>query len=216
MQDAPNGLAEAFIIGKEFIGREEVCLILGDNIFYGSGLKKLLKDSINIVKKDKKAVIFGTYVSDPKRFGIVEFSDNNDVISIEEKPKNPKSNYAIPGLYFYPNDVVSYVNQIVPSERGELEISSLNAVYVNNKSLKLKLLGRGFSWIDTGTHEALNEASNFVKSVEKLSGRKIACLEEIALINGFISKKQALDFASRFANSGYGNYIKNCIKNYNL
>ena len=181
-QPSPDGLAQAFIIGEEFIGNEDVCLILGDNIFYGSGLQKLLSSTIEIVANEKKAVIFGNYVNDPERYGIVEFDLEGNVISVEEKPKKPKSNYAIVGLYFYPSSVVNVAKNVTPSERGELEITSINKAYLEKLELKLNVLSRGYAWLDTGTHEALAEATNFVQAIEKRTGLKIACLEEIACL----------------------------------
>ena len=179
-QPSPDGLAQAFIIGEEFIKNDDVCLILGDNIFYGSGLRKLLSNSMQEVQNKRNAVILGSYVSNPKSYGIAEFDKNNTVISIEEKPKNPKSNYAVVGLYFYPNNVVKKAKEVTPSERGELEITSINQFYLNEKKLKLEILGRGFAWLDTGTHKSLNEATEFVKNIENRTDLKIACLEEIS------------------------------------
>lgn len=180
-QPSPDGLAQAFILGEEFIGNDDVCLVLGDNIFYGAGLQKLLKDAVQTVKTEQKAVVFGNYVSDPERYGVAEFDADHNVISIVEKPKTPKSNYAIVGLYFYPNSVIEMAKNVEPSERGELEITTVNQNYLEDNNLKLKILGRGFAWLDTGTHEALTEATEFVKAVEKRTGLKIGCLEEIAL-----------------------------------
>ena len=189
-QPSPDGLAQAFIIGEEFIGNEDVCLILGDNIFYGSGLQKLLSSTIEIVANEKKAVIFGNYVNDPERYGIVEFDLEGNVISVEEKPKKPKSNYAIVGLYFYPSSVVNVAKNVTPSERGELEITSINKAYLEKQELKLNVLSRGYAWLDTGTHEALAEATNFVQAIEKRTGLKIACLEEIALSYKWLTKEE--------------------------
>lgn len=183
-QPSPDGLAQAFIIGEEFIGTDNVCLVLGDNIFYGSGLQKLLSNAVETVKNMTKAVVFGNYVNDPERYGVAEFDSNNNVISLEEKPKHPKSNYAVVGLYFYPNSVVNIAKTIKPSNRGELEITSVNQKYLEQSQLKLEILSRGFAWLDTGTHEALTEATEFVKAVEKRTGLKIACLEEIGLRMG--------------------------------
>lgn len=187
-QPNPDGLAQAFIIGEKFIGNDDVCLILGDNIFYGSGLQQKLLNSLEFVKKHQKALIYGYYVSDPERYGVAEFDQNNNVISIEEKPRNPKSNYAVVGLYFYPNSVVEIAKNVKPSARGELEITSVNHEYLRKKELKLDILSRGYAWLDTGTHEALSDASEFVKAVEKRTGLKISCLEEIALKYNWISK----------------------------
>lgn len=192
-QPTPDGLAQAFIIGEEFIGEDDVCLVLGDNIFYGAGLQKLLKEAVKTVKQDQKAIVFGNYVSDPERYGVAEFDDSHNVISIEEKPKEPKSNYAVVGLYFYPNSVIKIAKEVKPSHRGELEITSVNQSYLEQDNLKMQILSRGFAWLDTGTHEALTEATEFVKAVEKRTGLKIACLEEIALNYKWISKEILLD-----------------------
>jgi glucose-1-phosphate thymidylyltransferase len=177
VQPSPDGLAQAFILGEEFIGNDNVCLVLGDNIFYGAGLQQLLAKSVAIVENEHKAVVFGYYVDDPERYGVAEIDDEGNVLSIEEKPKAPKSNYAVVGLYFYPNSVVEIAKNIKPSARGELEITSVNQEYLNRKQLKLQILSRGYAWLDTGTHEAMSEATEFVKAVEKRTGLKIACLE---------------------------------------
>lgn len=206
-QPSPDGLAQAFIIGEEFIGKEDVCLILGDNIFYGAGLQKLLFDSVETVKKENKAVIFGYYVEDPERYGVGEFDENNNVISIEEKPVDPKSNYAVVGLYFYPNSVVDIAKGVKPSARGELEITTVNQNYLLQKNLKMQIMSRGFAWLDTGTHEALTEATEFVKAVEKRTGLKIACLEEIAYRVGYIDKTKLKQHALNLQKSGYGAYL---------
>ena len=211
-QPSPDGLAQAFIIGEEFIGDDDVCLILGDNIFYGDGFLKILQNAvINVVKK-KKATVFGYYVNEPNRYGVVEFDKNGNALSIIEKPKSPKSNYAVVGLYFYPNNVVKISKKVKPSERGELEITSINQEYLINKTLLVEKLGRGFAWLDTGTHESLLEASNFIHSVEHRQGLKIACLEEIAYNMGYISKKQLLDQATLILNNEYGKYLMRFIK----
>jgi glucose-1-phosphate thymidylyltransferase len=189
-QPSPDGLAQAFIIGEEFIGNDDVCLVLGDNIFYGAGLQKMLKQSVEIVKKENKAVIFGYYVDDPQRYGIAEVDKQGNVLSIEEKPQHPKNNNAVVGLYFYPNSVVNIAKNVKPSERGELEITSVNEEYLNRRQLKLQTLSRGFAWLDTGTHEAMTEATEFVKAVEKRTSLKIACPEEIALHFGWITREQ--------------------------
>ncbi len=189
-QPSPDGLAQAFVIGKDFIEDDDVCLVLGDNIFYGSGFQKILTQSVDIVKEEKNAVIFGYYVDEPQRYGIAEIDKDGNVLSIEEKPKNPKSNNAVVGLYFYPNDVVEIAKKVKPSARGELEITSVNEIYQNERKLKLQILSRGFAWLDTGTHEAMSEATEFVKAVEKRTSLKIACPEEIALRYGWISKDQ--------------------------
>jgi len=187
-QPSPDGLAQAFIIGESFIGTDDVCMVLGDNIFYGAGLDAILSSAIQTVKNEQKAVVFGNYVKHPQRYGVAEFDENNNVISIEEKPKIPKSNYAVVGLYFYPNSVVDISKKIKPSNRGELEITSVNVNYLKQNQLKMKVLKRGFAWLDTGTHEALSEATEFVKSIEKRTGQKVASPEEIALEKGWISK----------------------------
>jgi len=211
-QPSPDGLAQAFIIGEEFIGDDDVCLILGDNIFYGDGFLKILQNAvINVVKK-KKATVFGYYVNEPNRYGVVEFDKNGNALSIIEKPKSPKSNYAVVGLYFYPNNVVKISKKVKPSERGELEITSINQEYLINKTLLVEKLGRGFAWLDTGTHESLLEASNYINSVEHRQGLKIACLEEIAYNMGYISKKQLLDQATLILNNEYGKYLMRFIK----
>jgi len=207
IQEKPNGLAEAFIIGEDFAGDDDVCLILGDNIFYGHGLTDILKKSKEIAKKEKKAVVFGYYVNDPQRYGVVEFDKNGNVKSIEEKPKNPKSNYAVTGLYFYPNDVVKKAKDVKPSQRGELEITTINEMYLKEDRLKVELLGRGYEWLDTGTHDSLLEASNFIEIVEKRQGLKIACIEEIAFINGWIDKRQLAKLAEPLKKTGYGEYL---------
>ena len=204
IQPSPDGLAQAFIIGEEFIGTDSVCLILGDNIFYGGNLSELLKESANL--KDG-AIVFGYYVKDPQRYGVAEFEETGKVISIEEKPAKPKSNYAVTGLYFYSNDVVAKAKSLKPSKRGELEITDLNRLYLNEKRLVLKVMGRGMAWLDTGTHESLLQASNFIKTIEDRQGLKIACLEEIAYRNGFISKEQLVKLADTLANNQYGQYL---------
>jgi glucose-1-phosphate thymidylyltransferase len=189
-QPSPDGLAQAFILGEDFIGDEDVCLVLGDNIFYGAGLQKLLSNAVETVKEEKKAVVFGNYVNDPERYGVAEFDEEKNVISIEEKPQQPKSNFAVVGLYFYPNSVVDMAKQVKPSKRGELEITSVNQAYLQQENLKMQILSRGFAWLDTGTHEALTEATEFVKAVEKRTGLKIACLEEIGLRMDWLDNAQ--------------------------
>jgi glucose-1-phosphate thymidylyltransferase len=211
-QPSPDGLAQAFILGEEFIGNDDVCLVLGDNIFYGAGLQSLLSNSVKTVKQDKKAVVFGNYVNDPERYGVAEFDEYQNVVSIEEKPEKPKSNFAVVGLYFYPNSVVEISKNVKPSHRGELEITSVNETYLKQGNLKMQILSRGFAWLDTGTHEALTEATEFVKVVEKRTGLKIACLEEIAFKQGFITKEKALESAKKYHKSGYGAYIKKCVE----
>jgi glucose-1-phosphate thymidylyltransferase len=189
-QPSPDGLAQAFILGEEFIGNDDVCLVLGDNIFYGAGLQSLLSNAVKTVKQDYKAVVFGNYVKDPERYGVAEFDEHQNVVSIEEKPSKPKSNFAVVGLYFYPNSVVKIAKEVKPSHRGELEITSVNEAYLKQGNLKMQILSRGFAWLDTGTHEALTEATEFVKVVEKRTSLKIACLEEIGLKMKWINKTE--------------------------
>lgn len=210
-QPSPDGLAQAFIIGEDFIGDDDVCLVLGDNIFYGRGFSKVLKDSVQNTKKNKRATIFGYFVNNPHDFGIVDFDNNNKIVSIVEKPKIPKSNYAVVGLYFYPNSVINISKNIKPSERGELEISTVNEVFLNKEQIDLKLLGRGFTWLDTGTHESLLEASNFIHTLEKHSGLKVACLEEIAFKMGYIDKDQLLTLIKPLLKTGYGKYLQSLV-----
>ena len=210
-QPSPDGLAQAFIIGEDFIGDDDVCLVLGDNIFYGRGFSKVLKDSVQNTKKNKRATIFGYFVNNPHDFGIVDFDSNNKIVSIVEKPKIPKSNYAVVGLYFYPNSVINISKIIKPSERGELEISTVNEVFLNKEQIDLKLLGRGFTWLDTGTHESLLEASNFIHTLEKHSGLKVACLEEIAFKMGYIDKDQLLTLIKPLLKTGYGKYLQSLV-----
>ena len=209
-QPSPDGLAQAFIIGEEFIGNDDVCLVLGDNIFYGSGLQKILTNAVDTVKKENKSVVFGNYVHDPERYGVAEIDKDMNVISLEEKPQNPKSNYAVVGLYFYPNSVIEIAKKIKPSNRGELEITSVNQVYLESSDLKLNILSRGFAWLDTGTHEALTEATEFVKAVEKRTGLKIACLEEIGYRMGMI-KKNILKNNVQGLKGDYYNYIQKVL-----
>jgi glucose-1-phosphate thymidylyltransferase len=206
-QPIPNGLAQAFIIGETFIGHDDVALVLGDNIFYGNGFKSLLKDSFENAKKGK-ATIFGYYVSDPERFGIVEFDQKGKVLSVEEKPKNPKSNYCITGLYFYDNRVVKYAKKVKPSIRGEFEITDINRMYLEDSTLDVKLLGRGFAWLDTGTIDSLLEASEFVRIIEKRQNIKISALEEIAYLNKWIDKETLLLSARKYGKSSYGEHLK--------
>jgi glucose-1-phosphate thymidylyltransferase len=207
VQPSPDGLAQAFIIGKEFIGNDNVCLILGDNLFYGHGFSELLKKSVETVEKEKKSVIFGYYVNDPERYGVAEFDKNGNVISVEEKPKDPKSNYAIVGLYFYTNEVIEIARKIKPSARGELEITTVNEEFLKKGSLKVELMGRGYAWLDTGTHESLLEASHFIQVIEKRQGLKVACIEEIAYDKGYISKDQLLNLAKPLEKNQYGQYL---------
>jgi glucose-1-phosphate thymidylyltransferase len=209
VQPSPDGLAQAFIIGEEFIGNDSVCLVLGDNIYYGQGLSKTLQSA---VARGKGATIFGYQVTDPERFGVVEFDDNQRAISIEEKPANPKSDYAVTGLYFYDNDVISIAKQVQPSERGELEITSVNLVYLERGDLNVELLGRGFAWLDTGTFDSLHDAAGFIETLEKRQGLKIACLEEIAYRMGFIGAEQLLAEADNLKKNSYGAYLKKLVK----
>ncbi|WP_445958147.1 glucose-1-phosphate thymidylyltransferase RfbA [Yeosuana sp.] len=210
-QPTPDGLAQAFIIGEDFIGQDDVCLVLGDNIFYGAGLQKILSQSRTTVLEEKKAVIFGYYVEDPERYGVADFDTEGNVLSIEEKPTNPKSNFAVVGLYYYPNSVVKIAKQVKPSLRGELEITTINQTYLEQKKLKMQVFSRGFAWLDTGTHEALTEATEFVKAVEKRTSLKIACLEEVAYRMRYINKKQLEVLSETYKKSGYGAYLKKLI-----
>lgn len=210
-QPSPDGLAQAFIIGKKFIGNDDVCLVLGDNIFYGAGLQNLLKNSVAQVKNENKAVVFGYYVEDPERYGVAEFDREGKVLSIEEKPTEPKSNYAVIGLYFYPNSVIAVASNVKPSERGELEITSVNQYYLEEETLQLQIMSRGFAWLDTGTHEALTEATEFVKAVEKRTGLKIACLEEIAYRKGWMTASAIINRVS-ILKGDYFEYLKRVIK----
>lgn len=206
-QPSPDGLAQAFIIGEEFIGSDAVCLILGDNIFYGHGLTELLNTAVKNVKEAQKATVFGYYVQDPERYGVAEFDESGTVISLEEKPSEPKSNYAVVGLYFYPNSVVEIAKGIKPSARGELEITTVNQAYLKQEGLKVELMGRGYAWLDTGTHESLLEASNFIETIEKRQGLKVACLEEIAFEKGYLSKERLLELAEPLRKNEYGQYL---------
>ena len=211
VQPSPDGLAQAFIIGEEFIGDDTVAMVLGDNIFAGHGLKKRLKAAVKNAESGEGATVFGYYVDDPERFGIVEFDSEGKAISIEEKPEKPKSNYCVTGLYFYDNKVVEYAKNLKPSPRGELEITDLNRIYLENGDLDVILLGQGFTWLDTGTHESLVEATNFVKTVETHQHRKIACLEEIAYLNGWISKEEVLEAYEVYKKNQYGKYLKDVL-----
>ena len=207
VQPSPDGLAQAFIIGEEFIGSDNVTLILGDNIFYGQGLTDFLLKGVSSVLDNNIATVYGYHVNDPSRYGVVEFDDSNKAISIEEKPKNPKSNYAVTGLYFYPNDVLQKAQSVTPSARGELEISSVNEMYLNEERIKVQLLGRGYAWLDTGSHEDLLEASTFIETIERRQGLKIACIEEIAFDKGYISKEKFRFIADAMNNNQYGQYL---------
>ena len=204
VQPSPDGLAQAFIIGEEFIGDSNVCLVLGDNIFYGQGFTPLLRQAVN---RQKGATVFGYQVKDPERFGVVAFDENKRAISIEEKPVKPKSNYAVTGLYFYDNDVIEIAKKVKPSERGEVEITTVNQMYMERGDLNVELLGRGFAWLDTGTHESLLEAAQFVETIEKRQGYKVACLEEIALNNGWLSKQQVAEIGQSMSKNAYGQYL---------
>jgi glucose-1-phosphate thymidylyltransferase len=206
-QPSPDGLAQAFIIGEEFIGNDDVCLVLGDNIFYGQGLKELLMNSVINVKEKNMATVFGYYVQDPQRYGVVEFNAAGQALSIEEKPDHPKSHYAVVGLYFYPNSVVKIAKEVKPSNRGELEITSVNKIYLEKGDLKVERMGRGFAWLDTGTHESLLDASNYIHAIENRQGLKVACLEEIAYEKKYISKSQLLELAEPLKKSNYGQYL---------
>lgn len=206
-QPSPDGLAQAFIIGEEFIGDDCACLVLGDNIFYGAGLTAMLKDSVKKAEEEQKATVFGYYVNDPERYGVAEFDADGNCLSIEEKPEHPKSNYAVVGLYFYPNNVVEVAKNIKPSARGELEITTVNQEFLERKQLTVKTLQRGFAWLDTGTHDSLSEASTFIEVIEKRQGLKVACLEEIAYKQGWISREQLIKAATPMAKNGYGQYL---------
>ncbi|MDO5606943.1 MAG: glucose-1-phosphate thymidylyltransferase RfbA [Capnocytophaga sp.] len=206
-QPSPDGLAQAFIIGEKFIGNDSACLILGDNIFYGQSFSKMLSEAVQSAENEQKATVFGYYVKDPERYGVAEFDADGNVLSIEEKPEKPKSHYAVVGLYFYPNKVVEVAKNIQPSARGELEITTVNQEFLKDKELKVQLLGRGFAWLDTGTHDSLSEASNFVETIEKRQGLKISCLEEIAYKKGWISKEKLIELAQPMIKNQYGQYL---------
>lgn len=211
-QPSPDGLAQAFIIGEPFIGNDSVCLVLGDNIFYGSGFTGLLRSSVDTAAKENKATVFGYFVNDPERYGVAEFDAAGNCLSIEEKPENPKSNYAVVGLYFYPNSVIEIAKNIKPSARGELEITSVNQEYLKRNKLKVQTLQRGFAWLDTGTHDSLYEASTFIECIEKRQGLKIACLEEIAFKKGWISKEQLIKSAQIMSKNQYGQYLLKMVE----
>ncbi len=206
-QPSPDGLAQAFILGEKFIGTDDVCLVLGDNIFYGHGLTNLLAQSVKNVTQERKATVFGYYVSDPQRYGVVAFDESYNALSIEEKPTNPQSSYAVVGLYFYPNSVVQIAKEVKPSERGELEITTVNQTYLNQGNLKVELMGRGYAWLDTGTHESLLEASQFIQTIENRQSLKVACIEEIAYEMGYISKEKLLELAAPLSKNQYGQYL---------
>lgn len=211
-QPSPDGLAQAFILGEDFIGDDDVCLVLGDNIFYGHGLTELLSNSVTQAKKNNLATVFGYHVQDPERYGVAEFNEEGKVTSLEEKPSNPKSNYAVVGLYFYPNDVIAKAKEVKPSHRGELEITTLNQDYLNEDRLRVELMGRGYAWLDTGTHESLLEASNFIQTIENRQGLKVACIEEIAYEMGYIDKKKLLELAEPLKKNQYGLYLIERVK----
>jgi glucose-1-phosphate thymidylyltransferase len=207
VQPSPDGLAQAFLLGEEFLDGDDACLILGDNIFYGHGLTKLLAQSVMNAKEEQKATVFGYYVKDPERYGVAQFDTQGNAVSIEEKPQNPKSSYAVVGLYFYPNDVVQKAKKVQPSDRGELEITTLNQMYLDEKRLKVELMGRGYAWLDTGTHESLLEASSFIQTIENRQALKVACIEEIAYEMGYISKEKLLELAKPLKKNQYGQYL---------
>jgi glucose-1-phosphate thymidylyltransferase len=207
VQPSPDGLAQAFILGKSFIGNDEVCLILGDNVYYGDGMSQILSKAVINAKENNIATVFGSHVHDPERYGVVDFDKSGKVLSIEEKPLNPKSNYAVTGLYFYPNDVVKKAAKVLPSNRGELEITSVNQMYLLEERLLVEVMGRGYAWLDTGTHESLLEASTFIEIIERRQGLKVACIEEIAFDQGYINKKQLLILANALDKNQYGKYL---------
>lgn len=211
-QPRPEGLAQAFLIGEKFVGEDSVCLVLGDNIFYGQSFTRMLREAVETAEKEKKATVFGYYVNDPERYGVAEFDTEGNVLSIEEKPAVPKSNYAVVGLYFYPNSVLSVAKGVRPSERGELEITTVNQQFLKNEALKVQLLGRGFAWLDTGTHDSLSEASTFIEVIEKRQGLKIACLEEIAYKQGWIDAKKVKEVAASMDKNEYGHYLLGLVE----
>lgn len=215
-QPSPDGLAQAFIIGEKFIGNDSVCLILGDNIFYGQSFTRMLKEAVRAAEEENKATVFGYWVNDPERYGVAEFDNQGNVLSIEEKPAQPKSNYAVVGLYFYPNKVVNIAKNIKPSARGELEITTVNQYFLSEKELKVQLLGRGFAWLDTGTHDSLSEASTFIEVIEKRQGLKVACLEGIALRKGWIDANKMYEIAQPMMKNQYGQYLLKVIKELGL
>ena len=215
-QPSPDGLAQAFIIGEDFIGSDSVCLVLGDNIFHGNGFSTMLKEAVYMAEKEQKATVFGYWVSDPERYGVAEFDNDGNVLSIEEKPQIPKSNYAVVGLYFYPNKVVEIAKNIKPSPRGELEITTINQRFLSDQELKVQLLGRGFAWLDTGTHDSLSEASTFIEVIEKRQGLKVACLEGIALRHGWITADKMRELAKPMLKNQYGQYLLKVINELGL
>jgi glucose-1-phosphate thymidylyltransferase len=214
-QPSPDGIAQAFVLGKDFIGDDDACLILGDNIYYGQGISAMLSNAVMNAKDKNTATVFGYHVQDPERYGVVDFDNNGKALSIEEKPNKPKSNYVVTGLYFYPNDVVKKAAEIVPSDRGELEITTVNQMYLNEERLTVELMGRGFAWLDTGTHESLLEASTFIETIERRQGLKVACIEEISFEQGYISKEQLIELAQPLAKNQYGQYLLRCAEEEN-
>ena len=212
VQPSPDGIAQAFILGKDFIGHDDVCLILGDNIYYGQGVSAMLSNAVMNAKDKHMATVFGYHLHNPERYGVVDFDKNGKALSIEEKPNKPKSNYVITGLYFYPNDVVKKAVEIVPSDRGELEITTVNQMYLNEERLTVELMGRGFAWLDTGTHESLLEASTFIETIERRQGLKVACIEEIAFEQGYISKEKLIELAQPLSKNQYGQYLLRCAE----
>ncbi len=211
-QPSPDGIAQAFVLGKDFIGDDDACLILGDNIYYGQGISAMLSNAVMNAKDKNTATVFGYHVQDPERYGVVDFDNNGKALSIEEKPNKPKSNYVVTGLYFYPNDVVKKAAEVVPSDRGELEITTVNQMYLNEERLTVELMGRGFAWLDTGTHESLLEASTFIETIERRQGLKVACIEEISFEQGYISKEQLIELAQPLAKNQYGQYLLRCAE----
>ena len=211
-QSSPDGIAQAFVLGKDFIGDDDACLILGDNIYYGQGISAMLSNAVMNAKDKNTATVFGYHVQDPERYGVVDFDNAGKALSIEEKPNKPKSNYVVTGLYFYPNDVVKKAAEIVPSDRGELEITTVNQMYLNEERLTVELMGRGFAWLDTGTHESLLEASTFIETIERRQGLKVACIEEISFEQGYISKEQLIELAQPLAKNQYGQYLLRCAE----
>jgi glucose-1-phosphate thymidylyltransferase len=212
VQSSPDGIAQAFVLGKDFIDDDDACLILGDNIYYGQGISAMLSNAVMNAKDKNMATVFGYHVQDPERYGVVDFDNAGKALSIEEKPDKPKSNYVVTGLYFYPNDVVKKAAEIVPSDRGELEITTVNQMYLNEERLTVELMGRGFAWLDTGTHESLLEASTFIETIERRQGLKVACIEEIAFEQGYISKEQLIELAQPLAKNQYGQYLLRCAE----